>query len=124
MTTHSNTFASFDPQLMTNPNIDGSSSMIDILPTPPRQYTAIPSRFYLFAALFLFYMARTCWALSLLGGECESEGHYFASYCYLYEGFRAVATVAGNVEGVNENREGYLACRILGISFLAYAAHP
>ncbi|KIW72680.1 hypothetical protein PV04_00858 [Phialophora macrospora] len=115
---NSHIFPQFDAQILGGPNVEWSCDDIDMLPIPPRPYINVSSQLCLLAALHRFYVARTLWALSLLGGHHDNERHYLAAYRHTYEVMRLVATVISNGEGVKNENSEYLACEALGIGLL------
>jgi hypothetical protein len=115
---NSHVFSQFDAQILGDPNMEWSCDDVDMLPMPPRPYTDVSSHLCVLAALHGFYMARTLWALSLVGGHHDDERHYLAAYRHTYGVMRLVATIISNGEGVNDKGEGYVACETLGIGLL------
>lgn len=65
---------------------------------------------------YCFYMARTVWALSLLG--IDAEGYELSASSYVYEVMRLSTTISVNPGILIDESNLYLACETLGIGLL------
>ncbi|KAH8806138.1 hypothetical protein F5884DRAFT_737842 [Xylogone sp. PMI_703] len=116
-------------------SLDVMNSTIDELPIPPEPHSITSVQICLVLAVYNFCMARTTWALILLGDGSERTER--AAYLYFYEVMRYAATISNklphkmgpqtlpddivlqNIHKSNSEYEAlYVPCEVLRIGFL------
>jgi hypothetical protein len=91
-------------------------NVIDELAIPPQLSSPLSPQMSIVAALYNFYMARTMWALSLLGHD--SDRYEIYAYLYFYEVMQLAASLTEGLGAPKGRNYSYIPRETLGLGFI------